>query len=286
MFFGYGITASNNNVMGFGNSSFIDGQYSVSLGLSHDVRGDYSIMMGYLGNINSLADYSVGLGDRVDVDNPYAVAIGASTVVQGDNSIAIGYGTSVTEDNTVIIGNAQTQSIGGYVNWTATSDGRFKTNVQSNVPGLDFIDALEPVTYNFDIEKLSSFNGFTCQDGAAKSSVVYSGFIAQDVERVSKILGYDFSGVKVPQNEDEEMYGIRYAEFVVPLVQAAQELNAKIESQQLVIELQQMHMNDYEASISHLINDYEASISHLIDELKALKSEVQANTDAVSITKK
>jgi arginine repressor len=71
------------------------------------------------------------------------------------------------------------------------------------------------------------------------------------------------------------MYGIRYAEFVVPLVQAAQELNAKIESQQLVIELQQMQMNYYEASISHLI-----------DELKALKSEVQANTDAVSLTNK
>ncbi|QIE58312.1 hypothetical protein G5B37_01625 [Rasiella rasia] len=126
MFFGYNITASNNNVMGFGNNSFIDGPYSISLGIDHDVRGQNSIMMGYLGNMPALADYSVGIGDRVDiaendvvgigrsvnVDNQYAVAIGSTTVAQNDGAIVIGYTASSTDPggldptNNIAIGNA------------------------------------------------------------------------------------------------------------------------------------------------------------------------------------
>ena len=37
-------------------------------------------------------------------------------------------------------------------------------------------------------------------------------------------MGYDFSGVDAPKN-DKDIYGLRYSEFVVPLVKAVQELN-------------------------------------------------------------
>jgi hypothetical protein len=40
-----------------------------------------------------------------------------------------------------------------------------------------------------------------------------------------------FSGVEAPQN-DKDHYSIRYAEFVVPLVKAVQELTAKVEDQE------------------------------------------------------
>lgn len=111
MFFGYNITASNNNVMGFGNNSFIDGQYSISLGIDHDIRGQNSIMMGHLGNMQALADYSVGIGDRVDieendvvgigrsvdVDNQFAIAIGSTTVASNDGAIVMGYQATSTD---------------------------------------------------------------------------------------------------------------------------------------------------------------------------------------------
>ena len=60
----------------------------------------------------------------------------------------------------------------------------------------------------------------------AKEQIVYSGFVAQDVEKAAKDLNYDFSGVDQPKN-DKDLYGLRYSEFVVPLVKAVQELSAK-----------------------------------------------------------
>jgi hypothetical protein len=60
----------------------------------------------------------------------------------------------------------------------------------------------------------------------AKSRIQYTGFIAQEVERAAAELGFDFSGVDKPKNE-RDLYGLRYAEFVVPLVKAVQELDEK-----------------------------------------------------------
>ncbi len=56
-----------------------------------------------------------------------------------------------------------------------------------------------------------------------QDKVLHTGFVAQDVEAVAKKLNYDFDGVDAPKNE-KDPYGIRYAEFVVPLVKAVQEL--------------------------------------------------------------
>ena len=61
------------------------------------------------------------------------------------------------------------------------------------------------------------------------------GFIAQEVEAAAKALGYKFSGVDAPKN-DESHYGLRYAEFVVPLVKAMQEQQTIIDQQQTDIE--------------------------------------------------
>ena len=52
---------------------------------------------------------------------------------------------------------------------------------------------------------------------------------------------YSFNGVKAPQN-DKDHYSIRYAEFVVPLVKAVQELTAKLEEQQEQISEQQQQI--------------------------------------------
>ena len=62
----------------------------------------------------------------------------------------------------------------------------------------------------------------------AKQQIIYTGFVAQDVEKAAKELNYDFSGVDAAKN-DKDLYGLRYAEFVVPLVKAVQELSQKVE---------------------------------------------------------
>lgn len=67
-----------------------------------------------------------------------------------------------------------------------------------------------------------------------KSKVVHTGFIAQEVEVAAKKLNYDFNGVDAPKNE-QDLYGIRYSKFVVPLVKAVQELVEQNEEQQTQI---------------------------------------------------
>jgi uncharacterized coiled-coil DUF342 family protein len=53
-----------------------------------------------------------------------------------------------------------------------------------------------------------------------------TGFVAQEVEQAANELNYAFSGVDAPKNEND-FYGLRYAEFVVPLAKAVQELHAE-----------------------------------------------------------
>ena len=68
-----------------------------------------------------------------------------------------------------------------------------------------------------------------------KEQIIYTGFVAQDVEKAAKELGYNFSGIDAAKN-DKDLYGLRYAEFVVPLVKAVQEQQQQIEALKKQIE--------------------------------------------------
>jgi hypothetical protein len=164
----------------------------------------------------------------------------------------------------VRIGNVYVGSIGGYQNWTNLSDERFKENINEDVPGLSFITQLRPVTYQLNREKINEFTGVTDrrnkireqQPGAVfitgdKYSNVTTGFLAQEVEIAAKSIGFDFSGVDAPENEND-MYGLRYAEFVVPLVKAVQELNQKNEILENFVKTQQQSIDILKAQNEQL----------------------------------
>ncbi len=218
----FGLVAGTQNTDGQGNSFFGSGAGELNT----------------VGNNNTHIGYQSGLGGSSD-DN---------------NATSLGYNATTTASNQVRIGNSSVTSIGGYANWTNISDGRFKTNVAEDVKGLDFILQLRPVTYNLDIAGLNralhrdqfsplsktgseSAQMMAEQQSAieAKSKIRQSGFVAQEVEQTAKALGYDFSGIDAPKNEND-FYGLRYAEFVVPLVKAIQEQQAIIEQLKTEIE--------------------------------------------------
>jgi len=164
----------------------------------------------------------------------------------------LGYGTNITASNQIRLGTTAATSIGGFANWSNVSDARFKTNVNENVAGLDFINELRPVTYNLDMNAIADFLNTPdsirlFEAEALKANVLQTGFIAQEVEAAAKKIGYNFSGVDAPKNS-EDHYGLRYAEFTVPLVKAVQELskenellkaeNEAIKNRQKAIELE------------------------------------------------
>ncbi|MBL0341177.1 MAG: tail fiber domain-containing protein [Bacteroidetes bacterium] len=132
-------------------------------------------------------------------------------------------------------------------------------NIKEDVKGLDFIRSLRPVTYNLDIPAynkhiLAPNNSEQDSLSAAIGVTSYSGFIAQEVEAAAKNAGYNFSGVHHPDNE-HDTYTLSYAEFVVPLVKAVQELQAqnqelRQQQEKMVKELVLLteQMNSYEMS--------------------------------------
>jgi len=163
-----------------------------------------------------------------------------------------------------MIGSNYILSIGGYANWTNVSDGRVKKNIKQNVPGLKFINKLQPVTYNLDLDAADQIiqrpamkdrDGKIIQPSAqqlearqAKQQILYSGFVAQDVEKAAKELNYNFSGVDAAKNE-HDLYGLRYSDFVVPLVKAVQELNKMSHDKDAKINDLQRQLDELKAMI-------------------------------------
>ena len=154
------------------------------------------------------------------------------TATNLSNTTALGYNATPTASNQVRIGNTGVTSIGGKVSWSTFSDGRFKKEVKEDVSGLEFINQLRPVSYTLDDNAIDKFLRIpdslqSYNTSSRKIAVRQTGFIAQEVEAVIKKTGYVFHGVEAPQNEGDH-YAIRYAEFVVPLVKAVQELSEEV----------------------------------------------------------
>ena len=224
---GYANTANGNRAL-----------YSNTTGIENTAIGYWSLISNTTGNYNTV------IGNDADV-----------SLNNLSNATALGNGATASATNRVRIGNSSVSRIGGQVAWTNLSDGRIKENVQEAVPGLSFISQLRPVTYTLNTRKQDEITMQAMPDSIKErrmlsdsdylesSSIVRTGFIAQEVEAAAKKVGFDFDGVSTPENETD-LYGIRYAEFVVPLVKAMQEqqemiteLKATEEEQQATIEL-------------------------------------------------
>lgn len=256
--FGYANTAMgqysmNQNTSGFSNTAF------GSEALRQNVSGYFNTAVGQAALAGSTGNDNTALGRFAFVSLTTGngnTALGSATnLTDGtlSNVTLLGFYTTATASNSVQLGNDAVTSVKAAAGYVIVSDGRFKKNIRQNVPGLSFINALNPVTYYYDIQSLDKFKGNNAQNDAAgkimsdaavqqyneavrqKEKIVYSGFVAQEVEKAAQKTGYDFNGVYKPQN-DKDAYGLDYAEFVVPLVKAVQELSKQNEELQKQID--------------------------------------------------
>lgn len=256
------------------------GQTNIAVGeaaMLHNETGSENTAVGVqsLSNSNGWANTaygSVSLYDCKDGWGNTAVGYWANFNMPAsyENSTAIGFQSTISASNQVRIGDNNVTSIGGAVGWTTVSDGRFKSNIQSNVPGLAFIKQLKPVTYTLNISALNKYlrpKGNVDKDGkkrnvpernadiAAGEKIVRTGFIAQDVVAAAEKAGFDFDAIDKPKNEND-LYGIRYAEFVTPLVQSVQELS---------------NMND---SLKAQLSNLQSQFNELLQQVNKLKNSI------------
>ena len=245
-----GSMALHLNTIGFFNTA--NGQealYRNTTGSHNTANGRRALFFNTTGSNNTATGYWTLNSNTIGNNN---TALGHSANVGSGNltnATALGNGATASASNRVRIGNSSVSRIGGQVAWTNLSDGRIKENVQEAVPGLSFISQLRPVTYTLNTRKQDDITMQAMPDSIKErrmlsdadylesSSIVRTGFIAQEVEAAAKKVGFDFDGVSTPENETD-LYGIRYAEFVVPLVKAMQEQQEMIDGQQATIEQQ------------------------------------------------
>jgi hypothetical protein len=256
-----------------GNSALIDnetGSYNAAMGvaaLTANTAGSYNTANGYQALYSNITgNYNTGLGYLANViaGGPFsdATAIGANATVDASDKVRIG-------SSSVSVYSCE-------VNWTIGSDARIKDNVQENVPGLQFIKELRPVTFHYNVTKQNQLMGIV--DTAKWASkydiekIAFTGFLAQDVDAAAEKIGYDFSGV----DRSGKVMGLRYSEFVVPLVKAVQELSSENDSliqqnqqqQEINIDLQKQ-LDDLKYSIVQMenamregSNSFQSSDSH------------------------
>jgi trimeric autotransporter adhesin len=251
-----GWSALTKNTTGTGNTAFgIASIYSNVAGNYNTAVGNYALFNTSSSSNNTALGDIAGASFQNGWNNVFLGAEADATAANIYNSIAIGNQARVSAPNQVRIGNTFTTSIGGYAGWSTISDKRLKKNIKDNVPGLEFINKLQAVTYNLDLEAADKFLATPAinekggkskqlaqsdaQSRKLKEEVVYTGFLAQDVEKAANDINYKFSGVDAPKS-DKDVYSLRYSEFVVPLVKAVQELSQQVDELKRKVEMLEM----------------------------------------------
>jgi hypothetical protein len=117
-----------------------------------------------------------------------------------------------------------------YINTSTvvTSDQNLKTDIQPSSLGLSFINLLEPVSYKFIT---GGINYSTDEDGNSIETPVpglrtHYGLIAQQVKEVLDNSGVEDFGGWVELEDSTQ--GLRYEEFISPLIKAIQELTERV----------------------------------------------------------
>lgn len=216
------------------------------------------------GSKNSFLGLNAGIGNTTGSRNVFIGVNAASTNDVGSNNTLIGADTSVTitsltyatavgagaivsDNNTIVLGRSGGQDlvrIPGYlatlqlhssgnvplcrnpllVVSTCSSSARYKSNIREFKSGLDLIQKLQPVSYNWK------------QGGMADI-----GLVAEDVNSVEPLL--------TTTNEKDEIEGVKYDRVAVVLINAIKEQQAQIEAQTKLIKSQAEQLTRQQAEI-------------------------------------
>lgn len=236
---------SNRGSTGIGACSLCGGYStsysSVAIGtLSNPRRTSFSVSVGAPSAFGAFgADGNVNLGWRAgdfvyDRNNTFVGARAGYTGGNSTNTTQIGFNTygGDNQNNCFVIGNCSSSNAYAYASWTSVSDLRDKKNIE-NLPnnlGLNFIRKLRSVAFKYDYREKYMFKcgfEFGQKDGTLKEQKENYGFLAQQIENVTKELNVNFDGVVYDKFNDK--YQVKILELISPIVKSIQELNNELD---------------------------------------------------------
>jgi hypothetical protein len=217
----YENTAVGQRSQQFGTS----GNQNTSIGtnsLRDNLTGSFNTAIGKASLIFNTASFNTALGYESLVNNTIYT-----------NCTGLGQGTAVTASNQVQLGNSITTT---YVYGTVQnrSDARDKKDVRDTELGLEFVNALRPVDFKWDMredyktEGNSDISNIT-SDGTKKRNRFHHGLIAQEVKAILESKGIDFGGFQDHSVcGGQDVMSIGYDELIAPLIKAVQELSSEL----------------------------------------------------------
>ena len=198
------------------------------------------------GDHNTFVGYSAGTAVAGGTANTFFGTGAGKNIVAGTGCTYIGrdiQGTGANNDFSIGIGdsfsvasndfsfgkasNVVTNDFDADADWSRSSDIRLKRNIESTTLGLDFINDLRPVKFNwkpsYEVPKemKSEYN----VENQKNLDYVSHGFIAQEVkEAIDKHGDTTFGGWHLDKL-DNETQRVKKNMFIMPLIKAVQELS-------------------------------------------------------------
>jgi len=245
-------TGSNNTASG------VSALFSNTTGSSNTASGVNALLSNTTGSSNTASG----------VNALYSNTTGNSNTASGQNALysnttfsnigGFGYNAQVTGSNQIQLGDASTTTY-AYGAVQNRSDIRDKADVKDTTLGLEFVNALRPVDFKWDMRedyrakapkapeqdateaekaaykvakdkwledvKLANIT----HDGSKKRNRFHHGLIAQEVKAVLDAKGIDFGGFQDHSVKGgDDVLSIGYEELIAPMLKAIQELSAEV----------------------------------------------------------
>jgi hypothetical protein len=235
-----GVIAMNNNTTGAKNTAI---GYAA---LSGNTTGGNNTVVGYqalLGNTTGANNTAVGtqalLGNTTGANNTAVGQLAGYNITTGSRNVVIGSdgaASTATISNEVTITNGINfcRFQGSGTTWLFTSDARDKTNISDIPVGIDFINNLRPVSYQWDRR---DWYDDKQSDGSKTEPIASLGFIAQEVDEAVQMSGHADVLSRLIYKNDPENLMLSETGIIPILVKAVQELSAQVKDLQTEVAL-------------------------------------------------
>ena len=224
------------------------GAETLGKGADAALEGSGNTCLGYQAGLvlKGAANSNVFLGREAGA----AVTTGTNHVIIGDNAEASGDATA----NEIVLGNNATGTAastvlfgaggntiraamdGSTTSWTAaSSDERYKENIETSTAGLSFINDLRPVTYNWKKKQDVPEDTPGYEEGSDEPVLGYEygktlhGFIAQEVKSAIENHSEIKEGFYMWQKDNHDIQTVADGAVIPILVKAVQELSQQVE---------------------------------------------------------
>ena len=194
--------------------------HSTTTGANNTALGYKALCLNTTANNNTAVGYLALCGNTTGAQNTALGIIAGTIVTTGTNITLLGYNTqpsSGTATNEITFGDTNVATLRAQVTTiTAISDKRDKTNICDLNVGLDFINDLKPVTFDWNM-----------RDGSRKGRKDV-GFIAQDLDEVQQKYNIE-ENLQLVLKTNPERLEAGQGKLIPVLVNAIKELKAQNE---------------------------------------------------------